>query len=100
MTGDIDQAAAELLALSDERDQWERLWQASAREAYRRGYSAGRDDGYRDGYDQAVTDWKVVAGVPIGGPAFAELDRRRYPPDGRLSWIIQPQDDSKKRDVA
>jgi hypothetical protein len=84
---------ASLLELSDERDQWERLCRSREREAYRHGYSAGRADGYRDGYSQAVIDWKVTAAgmTNLGGPTSAELDRRRYPPDGRLSWI-QPGD--------
>jgi hypothetical protein len=54
-------------------------------EAYKRGLAAG----YRTGYIQAVTDWKVTAGdMSLGGPTFAELDRRRYPPGGRVSWLL------------
>jgi hypothetical protein len=61
--------------------------------AYREGCQRGHEDGYERGYAQAVADWKVTAAgmTWLGGPAYAELDRRRYPPDGRLSWIIPRQ---------
>ena len=78
-----------LIALSDERDRWVRLALDWARSAYRSGYQAGHDAGYRTGYSTAVDDWKVVAEVTVGR-TFAELDRRRYPPGGRQSWIISP----------
>lgn len=80
-----------LLALSDERDQWERLALDWARSAYRRGYADGHDAGYRAGYELAVLEWKITAAglAGLGGRTFAELDRRRYPPDGRQSWIIR-----------
>jgi hypothetical protein len=78
--------AALLLALSDERDAWERWADAAWRDGYRAGYAAGYDRGYA----QAVDDWKVVAEVKVGR-SFAELDRLRYPPGGRLSWLI-PRD--------
>ncbi len=85
--------AALLLALSDERDQWERLALDWARLAYRRGYADGHRSGYRTGYELAVREWKITAAgmTDLGGPTFAELDRRRYPPGGRLTWII-PRD--------
>lgn len=93
------QFVAALLELSDERDLWLRRLLAAEREAYRRGYEDGRGDGYRDGYSHAVTDWKVTAAgmTKLAGPTFAELDRRRYPPDGRLSWI---QDSRQERGTA
>jgi len=64
---------AALLELSAERDQWH-SW---VLEAERAGYDRGRQAGYDAGYVQAVTDWKVTAGVLDGGPSFAELDRPR-----------------------
>jgi hypothetical protein len=78
-----------LIALSDERDRWERLALDWARSAYRSGYRAGYESGYRAGYELAVTEWKITAAgmTHLGGPTFAELDRRRYPPGGRKSWI-------------
>ena len=81
-----DQLRALLLDRSAERDQWVRRtlsdWAA--------GYQAGFESGAEVGYGQAVIDWKVTAAgmTKLGGPTFAELDRRRYPPGGRLSWII------------
>jgi hypothetical protein len=81
---------AGLLGLSDERDQWERLALAWVCSAYRSGYQDGHDAGYRTGYELAVREWKITAAgmTHLGGPTYAELDRRRYPPGGRLSWII------------
>jgi hypothetical protein len=60
-------------------------------EAARRGWRAG----YNAGYLNAVTDWKVTAAgmTHLGGPAFAELDRRRYPPGGRKSWFLPKSGD-------
>jgi hypothetical protein len=82
----------EFLALSDERDMWMR-WVG---QAWRDGHLAGREDGYRDGYAQAVTDWKVTMGVVGGGPSYAELDRHRHPPGGRVSWIIVRADKGER----
>ncbi len=80
-----------LLALSGERDQWERWVRATWHDGHRAGYAAGYDHGYA----QAVTAWKVTAGTISGGPSFAEMDRRRYPPGGRQSWIIpRPGEDT------
>jgi hypothetical protein len=78
------------LALSDERDTWLRRLD----HAWRAGHRLGLEAGYRAGYEQAVTDWKVTArGLDLGGPAFADADRRRYPPGGRASWILpRPED--------
>jgi hypothetical protein len=80
----------ELLGLSGERDQWVRLALSWARSAYRSGYHDGHDTGYRTGYKRAVREWKITAAgmTHLGGRSFAEQDRRRYPPGGRLSWII------------
>jgi hypothetical protein len=83
---------AELLDLSDERDQWVRLALDWAGWAYRSGYQAGHGAGYRRGYSMAVDDWKVCVGLVSGGRPFAELDRLRYPPGGRQSWIIPRSD--------
>ena len=85
----LSEDIARLLELSDERDQWERLRDA----AYRDGWQAGHDTGWREGYRRAAADWKVTVtntGWRGPSPAHAELDRRRYPPGGRLSWL-QPR---------
>ena len=86
----IHYEAPSLLDLSDERDLWVRLASDFARSAYLRGYQAGGAAGYRAGYERAVTQWKITAAgmTHLGGPTFAEQDRRRYPPGGRESWII------------
>lgn len=89
--------AVDPLGLSDERDRWMRLALSWARSAYRNGYQAGHDRGYRTGYELAVREWKITAAgmTHLGGPSYAELDRRRYPPGGRLSWIIpRPGEDT------
>ena len=85
MTEVIDQALAELIDRSDERD----LYETRIGQAFREGYHVGHEAGYEAGYGQAATDWLVTAGgmTNLGGQTFAELDRRRYPPGGRLSWI-------------
>jgi hypothetical protein len=44
MTAVSQAELANLIALSDERDQWMRRLLAAEREAYRRGYDAGRAD--------------------------------------------------------
>ena len=96
----LDLSALLLFDLSDERDQWERLALDWARSAYRSGYQDGHDIGYRTGYERAVTQWKITAAgmTHLGGPTFAEQDRRRYPPGGRLSWIIpRPGDDTGRQ---
>lgn len=82
-----------LIALSDERDRWVRLALDWARSAYRSGYADGHARGYRVGYELAVREWKITAAgmTNLGGPTYAEQDRRRYPPGGRLTWII-PRD--------
>ena len=80
---------AGVLALSDERDRWERLALDWARSAYLSGYHDGHSSGYRVGFEVAVREWKITAAgmTDLGGLAYAEQDRRRYPPGGRLSWI-------------
>jgi hypothetical protein len=77
---------AELLALSGERDRWHALALSYFADGYRAGFEAGHDTGY----SQAVTEWRITAlGMThLGGASYAELDRRRYPPGGRKSWII------------
>lgn len=80
----------QLLALSDERDQWERHGAAM----WHTGYQAGHADGHREGYEQAVREWKVTAaGLGLKGTPFEEIDKLRYPPGGRLSWITRASND-------
>ena len=93
---------AEWISLSDERDRWERFAVAWARSAYRDGYRdglrAGRVDGYRLGYAAASADWWLAAGpAPRTGSHAAELDRLRYPPGGRQSWIATRPGEGRHR---
>jgi hypothetical protein len=52
-------------------------------------YQAGHADGYRAGYAQAEADqaarWNQAARA-IDGPARAELEERRWGPDGRAHF--------------
>lgn len=74
---------ASLLALSDERDQWQAL--ALAREAaagerrYREGYAQGWADGYAERYAELERGWQSVARPVARGDArsFAELEQCR-----------------------
>ena len=90
---DVSALLDELAALrdrSDERDQQLRLRLAWWAEGYGRGFEAGAEVGA----GQAIRAWKITAtdtgwsDVAKHGQTYAEMDRRRYPPNGRLSWII------------
>lgn len=82
---------AGLLDLSDERD----IWLDRTLASWRAGYLAGRADAaseagaaadarWRESWDpEAEEHWKRFA----SRPAHAELDKLRYPPAGRASWI-------------
>ena len=92
----LSAVVTDLLAYSDLMDATLRLRLA----AWREGYSAGYERGVRDGRAQAEADdeawWRELARqVAHGGPSYAELERRRYGPGGRLSWIRpRPGDDA------
>jgi hypothetical protein len=68
--------------------------------AWREGYAAGYDRGAADGRAQAEACdeawWRdLAARVARAGRPYSEMDRRRYPPGGRLSWIRdRPGDDA------
>ena len=89
--------AVDVLDLSDERDLHLALRLAAWRDGYRVGHRAGYESGYRSGFEVAVRQWKVTAGVQSGGRPFAEMDRRRYPPGGRLSWLLPRPGDEEGR---
>ena len=63
-------------------------WLRICREMTAHAARAGHGVGYRTGYERAVTQWKITAAgmTDLGGPTYAEQDRRRYPPGGRESW--------------
>ena len=68
-------AVRRLIALSDERDRWERLALDWARRAYRSGCQdglrAGRVDGFRLGYAAASADWLAAGPAPRAGSGEA-----------------------------
>lgn len=76
------------LGVSAERDRWQQLILATGRMMYAAGYADGvlaakRDDDRR---------WAATPALHIRwGPSHTELERRRYGPGGRRSWII-PRD--------
>lgn len=58
------------------------------RQLCREGYEAGRAEGWRQGYEQGArlrqAEWpRVIAVVARDGWLFAELERRRWGPEGR-----------------
>jgi hypothetical protein len=84
----MDARRAGWLALSAERDAQLALRHAYWREGYALGYAAGyAAGGYAAGYEAGRRDeagerdraWHAIAGpIARGGPAFAELERRRW----------------------
>jgi hypothetical protein len=90
LAAEVERLRAVVLGQSDTLDQAlaSRLdWWA---EGYRAGFVAG--DGI--GAARAAREWKITV-TDVGwhsralrGPTYAELDRRRYPPNGRLSWLL------------
>ena len=88
-----DDEQRRLLELSDERDMWLRQVLAAERAAYQRGRAAGMDNGRAAADREHAEAWKAAASpIARGGPAHAQLDRLRYPPDGRESWILPDPD--------
>ena len=78
--GDI----ARFIALSDERDQFERVCLARERAAYLHGQAAGIEIGRRLEAAERHAGWvRIASPIARGGPAYAELERRRYGPGGR-----------------
>ena len=78
-------ARCTLLALSDERDTWQRAALQREREAFRRGLDEGTGEGWRLGYEAARAEqeafWHEAASRVARGandPTCAELERRRW----------------------
>lgn len=66
---------AALLALSDERDQWQRRLLEAERAAYLAGYADGRADAHRDA-DRA---WAARPPLPVpDNLTHAEIEARRW----------------------
>lgn len=78
-------APSELLAVSDERDQWLRRLLAAERAAYQAGYRDGR------AAERHKADRAWAAQPPakvIDGTSFAELEARRWGTGGRESHFV------------
>ena len=77
-----------LLDLSDERDQALR----ARLNAWRAGFEAGRRAGFNRGYAASEAEleqrWAQIIRPAMRGRSYAEMDRRRYPPDGRAGWLL------------
>jgi hypothetical protein len=73
-----------LLELSDERDRALR----GRLNAWRAGFEAGRQA------EAAEMDaaWHAIARPVARGRPYAEMDRKRYPPDGRAGWLLPERD--------
>jgi hypothetical protein len=76
---------ADVLRLSDEREQWlRRLLNAE-----RNSYVWGHADGYRDGYERGArlleASWPAVVSR-LYGPTLAELEALRWGPGGRAHF--------------
>jgi hypothetical protein len=79
---------SEVLDLSDERDLWLRRLLAAERAAFTRGRAIGRQEGYAAGLTHCDREWMDAlaparAAVRERNPAHAELERRRWGPEGR-----------------
>ena len=96
--------AARRVEVEQQRDQLRRvvLEQSDALDRSREARLAMWPDGYRAGFTagdetgsaRTAREWHVTLSntgtYDIGqhGPTWAELDRRRYPPHGRLGWLL------------
>lgn len=69
-----------IMALSDERDQWEKRILAAETAAYLRGY----EDGFTDGSNSAHNARWVNRVNTLSWESDAEMTSRRYGPGGRL----------------
>ena len=76
-------ALAELLELSDERDQWQQRLGDEFRAGFAIGHALGVDEGRRLEADERDRAWSRAAGVIIRGETYDELERRRWGPGGR-----------------
>lgn len=68
---------------------------AREREAFARGREAGRAEGRAEAQAAELAAWRVLLDRyrdVIRAPSYAQLDRRRYGPGGRESWVIRRPD--------
>lgn len=60
--------------------------------AHERGRAVGHDEGRREYEAEETAAWRLLLGryrETMRIPAFAELERRRFGPAGRQSWMIR-----------
>lgn len=77
-------AAADIAAVSDERDQWHALLLAAERAAFRRGFIAGDKRGSERVHTELAADWHAIAEPASRGGAesFGKYELRRWGPGG------------------
>ena len=85
MTEVLDQAAAELLDRSRERDLYTARIGQAFRQGWEAGHVAGTDDGRQAEAAERDAEWNAIARpVARGGTAHAELERRRWTVRGEV----------------
>lgn len=73
-----------VLALSDERDAWQRLVDQREHQAWQAGRAEGARAGREALIDEQDAEWRQVRQETArGGPSHAELEERRWGPGGR-----------------
>jgi hypothetical protein len=78
------ETVAYVLALSDERDMWQRVGLEREQAAFQHGQAAGIETGRAAGAAELDAAWnKVAAPIAHPSPSFAELETRRWGPGGR-----------------
>jgi hypothetical protein len=81
---------AALLALSDERDLWQRLADRQARDAHAAGWDAGYEQGLRGALDAVAAQrrWAADQHGPLDELAtHQQLQRARWVPKGYRGWL-------------
>ncbi len=105
MTEVMDQALAELLERSDERDLYETRIERAHRDGWRAGWAEGYDMGRRDEGAERDQAWNEIARpVTRGGPTHDELERKRWTvrgePRTRETFGLPHPDDYQGREGA
>lgn len=78
----------DLLALSAERDAWQRLSLARERASYERGRADGITEGRRLEAAATAAAWHRLAAPVLAGTPYAELETRRWGPGGRARFAV------------
>lgn len=85
MQPDQHSLVADLIAALDPASEV-RYRRQLAREAYGRGYVAGRADGCERAYAEMAAAWHTIARPVTRGPSRAELELKRWGPEGRARF--------------